>query len=381
MTVHASTLVCAAASDAGLARTANEDRFHCDPERGIFMVIDGMGGQAAGEQAAIIARDKICARLERATGTPAERLREAITLANNAIYEQAQTHPDWRGMACVLSVAIVEADRVVIGHVGDTRIYKLHKGQITKLTHDHSPIGIQEEQGRLAELEAMRHPRRNEVFRDVGSALHKPEDADFIEITEAAFEPGSALLLCSDGLSDLVTSAEIRQTVETHAASPAQAVAALIAAANQAGGHDNITVVLVAQADFAAALTVPVAKDRVSWRAQSRTCAVLRSRPVIFALGVLCGVLLLSLGQGRWQRAKAAEAGRTLVVNTDGSTGYATIGAALAAAAAGDTVLIEAGTYAEQLEWKAGVRVVNRQPLRVQILASVNDCDSLRGND
>ena len=138
----------AAASHPGQRRGNNEDRFLCDPERGIFLVIDGMGGQAAGEKAAEIALSVMKARLERQTGTAEDRVREAITLANNEILQAAEKNPEWRGMACVLTAAIVEDRRALIGHVGDSRLYLLRPGEIRKITHDHSPVGEREDRRR-----------------------------------------------------------------------------------------------------------------------------------------------------------------------------------------------------------------------------------------
>ena len=111
----------AAASDPGKRRKNNEDRYYIDPDRGIYAVIDGVGGQAAGETAAGVAVEVMRERLERQTGSAEERLREAITLANNEILRLSRTKPEWAGMACVLTVALVEEDIVTIGHVGDTR--------------------------------------------------------------------------------------------------------------------------------------------------------------------------------------------------------------------------------------------------------------------
>ena len=110
----------------------------------------------------------------------------------------------------MLTVAVLEDGSAVVGHVGDSRLYQIRRGEIRKITHDHSPVGEREDNRELTEAEAMRHPRRNEVFRDVGSEEHAPDDADFIEIQRIPFEPDCALLLCSDGLSDQVPSAEIR---------------------------------------------------------------------------------------------------------------------------------------------------------------------------
>ena len=115
-------------------------------------------------------------RLERETGTVEDRVREAIALANNEIHRLASLRAEWQGMACVLTVAVVANGDVVVGHVGDTRLYKLRAGRIEKLTRDHSPVGEREDAGELTEREAMQHPRRNEVYRDVGSELHDPDD-------------------------------------------------------------------------------------------------------------------------------------------------------------------------------------------------------------
>jgi PPM family protein phosphatase len=249
MAVRAS-LRFAAASDPGKRRKNNEDRYYVDPDRGIYAVIDGVGGHAAGETAAGVAVDVICERLERPTGTPEERIREAITLANNEIFRLSRTRPEWAGMACVLTVALVEEDIVTVGHVGDSRLYLIRAGEIQKMTHDHSPIGEREDRGELEEVEAMRHARRNEIYRDVGSSERYPEDSGFIEMVSFPMPSDGVLLLCSDGLTDLVTSAEIRAGIERYAPDYEAAIRALIDAANNAGGKDNITVVIVAGADY-----------------------------------------------------------------------------------------------------------------------------------
>ena len=115
----------AADSDPGSQREVNEDRLHCDVSRGLFAVIDGVGGQAAGGKAADIALTAIRTRLERETGTVVDRVKEAITIANNEVFRLGGSRPEWRGMACVLTVVVVEDGRAVVGHVGDTRLYKL----------------------------------------------------------------------------------------------------------------------------------------------------------------------------------------------------------------------------------------------------------------
>src|SRR5580704_19026784 len=252
-------LRCAGDSHPGMVRTNNEDRFHFDPDRGIFLVIDGIGGHAAGEKAADIAMGRVRARLERQTGSTEERIREAITVANNEILREAGANPEWQGMACVLTVAVVDNGSATIGHVGDSRLYKIRRGEIRKCTHDHSPVGEREDNREISEAEAMRHPRRNEVYRDVGSEEHTPDDPDFIEVLRVPFEPDSALLLCSDGLSDQVTSGEILRTVLANAGHPGGAVHELIEAANRAGGKDNVSVLVVEGEQFAAVRQAPAA--------------------------------------------------------------------------------------------------------------------------
>ncbi len=128
-----------AATDTGLLRDRNEDRYWVDAERGVFLVVDGVGGHAAGELAAETAVDAIRDSIFQEAGTVEKRVRRAITLANNRIFELAQWDDEPRGMACVLTLAVVEGRRIVIGHVGDSRLYLIANGAIRKLTSDHSP--------------------------------------------------------------------------------------------------------------------------------------------------------------------------------------------------------------------------------------------------
>src|SRR3954465_5227538 len=249
----ATALRAAAGTDAGLQRDVNQDRIHLDLARGVFLVVDGVGGHAAGGRAADIALTMGGARLERETGSIVDRVREAIAIANNAIHSAAVLRPEWNGMACVLTLVVVDDPRAVVGHVGDTRLYKLGADRIDKITRDHSPVGEREDSSELSELEAMHHPRRNEVYRDVGSDPHQPDDPDFIDAYEIAFEPDAALLLCSDGLTDLVHSSSLHDIVKRRAGRPDQVVKELIDAANAAGGKDNNSVVYVERGGFAPA--------------------------------------------------------------------------------------------------------------------------------
>jgi serine/threonine protein phosphatase PrpC len=231
-------------------RPENQDRAHADDELGIFLVVDGLGGHAAGEKAAQTAVEIIRGEMAKPCADARDRIRRAITAANNQIFEDAAGNEMWRGMACVLTLAVIADDKVIVGHVGDSRLYLTWNGAIRKLTSDHSPVGEREDAGELTEAEAMAHPRRHEVFRDVGSRLREPDEEDFIEVKEFLFKPDAAILLCSDGLSDLLTSGEILEVIERYNGDPAEVAEELVDAANVAGGSDNITAIFVAGSEF-----------------------------------------------------------------------------------------------------------------------------------
>jgi len=344
----------AVASDPGKRRKNNEDRYYVDPERGIYAVIDGVGGHAAGETAAALAVDVIRERLERPTGTPEERIREAITLANNEILRLSRTRPEWNGMACVLTVVLIEDDIATIGHVGDTRLYLLRAGEIRKVTHDHSPVGEREDHGEISEAEAMRHARRNEIFRDVGSSERNPDDRGFIEMETFPMPEDGLLLLCSDGLTDLVSSAEVRAGVERYAPDFDAAIRALIDAANEAGGKDNITIVIVAGPAYGEA-PVGVVRDKTT---------TTRTSVSLWWVFLFCGLMLGAAGGyfGPVIWTKFASAGpRTFTVGPGGIT------AALNQAHSGDTVLIPQGRYRELIELRQGVTLRAQVPGTVTI--------------
>ncbi len=244
-------LTCGASTDTGLVRDHNEDRYWMDPARGAFLVVDGVGGQAAGERAADIAVSAIRDAIAGSTDVPpAALVCDAIAAANNRIFAEAREHTELSGMACVLTLALVEGEQVAIGHVGDSRLYLIAAGAIRKVTSDHSPVGEIEDAGEIGEEEAMAHPRRHEVFRDVGSSPRTPDSDDFIEVQQCDLPAEAAMLLCSDGLSDHLTSRRIREIVDRYAGDAEQVAQNLVEAANQAGGRDNITAVFVAGPAF-----------------------------------------------------------------------------------------------------------------------------------
>ncbi len=389
--VQAHQLKAAGGSDPGRVRSANEDRLYLDVERGIFLVADGVGGHAAGEVAARIAVDVAVQRLERRAGTPDQRVREAIALANNEIFRQAKHTPQHAGMTCVLTLALLTERGLTIGHVGDSRLYKIAADGIKKVTHDHSPVGEREDARELSEVEAMRHPRRNEVFRDVGSAFHEPDDRDFIELIEIDFEPDAAVLLCSDGLSDMVPSATMASAVRRHAGDPAAVVKALIDAANAAGGKDNITVVYVEGASFPTASELSHETWSSATRARSSEAGdaatgdpsreqsgalgpvrnFLASRATWLGTGLLFG-LTLAIGLSLippFDRFVTGPSVRTIVAGGTARGQFASIYAALANAAPGDVVQVEPGEYTEFIVLTNGVDLVARVPGTVALVA------------
>ena len=348
----------AGATDVGRQRTANEDRFHVDASRGIFMVVDGIGGHAAGDKAADVAIATIRERLDRQTGPVADRIREAITIANNEIHRLAATRPDWYGMACVLTVAVIDGDRAVVGHVGDSRLYRLRGDEIDKVTPDHSPVGEREDANELSELEAMRHPRRNEVYRDVGSEPRSVTDDEFVFLTEVELPADAALLICSDGLTDQVPAEAIRQVVRSAGGSPEQVARSLIGAANDAGGKDNVTVVFVQGERFLHGVAADArtagangGRARSGWLVSS---ALLAATLVGFALGLVWN--RLDWTGGAAPRELDVPPGLIVVQRHD------SIAAALAHAAPGSTIVVEPGEYRERLALNDGVRVVSRVP-------------------
>ena len=369
----------AAGSDPGRERENNEDRTLCDPERGIYAVVDGVGGESGGEIAAQTAVDILKARLSRRTTDAGRLIREAIALANKQIYEQAQTNPALAGMACVLTVAVVDDGQATIGHVGDSRLYLLRPGEIRKITRDHSPVGAREDVGEISEDEAMRHPRRNEIFRDVGSSPHQPDEEGFIDLSQIRFEPDSALLLCSDGLSDLVPSQTILAVTEANAGDPQTAVRELIAQANAAGGKDNVSVVLVEGERYADGVgkrrpaAADTARPGLRGAAHARPGGVRRflrlfvSRAAFLLYGLILGAFAYAVfGQGAITIERGARDGALRVGVGDG--GLATIGEALGRARPGQRIEVAPGQYRESLQLRDGVSVESLVPRGAVIL-------------
>ena len=390
-TIAGAALHAAARTHPGRVRANNEDLPLLDPSRGVFGVIDGIGGKAGGEIAAATAGDVILQRLGRPVGTDADRVREAIALANNEIFRRAAGSAEFAGMGCVVTLAVVAGDRLTIGHVGDTRLYKVRPEGMRKLTRDHSPIGEREDAGELCEPDAMRHPRRHEVFRDVGTIYRDKDEREFVDVIEDTIEPDAAILLCSDGLSDMLPSHTIAHLVTQHAGAPERVVEALVAAANDAGGRDNVTVVYAEMPLFAerlrqrevpaAAITEALGSEASDGSPESlrplptiRPSLVARafrtvvaSRATWFAAGILIGVIG-ALALTAYVATTQVRGPRTLIVAGDGRAPFATIGDAMAAARTGDVIRVEPGLYREQVAIADGVDLVARLPGTVTIV-------------
>lgn len=233
-------------SDVGRVRRGNEDAFLVDPPRGIFLVADGMGGHAAGEVASAIARDVVGTALARhvdsgVDGEELERvLDESIRAAHQAITAHAAQHPASRGMGTTLTSCVVRPDGAFrIGHVGDSRAYRLGERGLEQVTRDHTWVQLEVDAGRLSASAARTHHLSHIITRALGA-----DSADDPDILAGTLAPGDLLLLCTDGLTGKVDDGELERILAAAAPLP-ERVDALIRAANARGGEDNITAVLV----------------------------------------------------------------------------------------------------------------------------------------
>lgn len=245
-------LIYSGMSSVGRIRTNNEDAFYVDSiwdENNILAIVaDGLGGCEKGEVASNLAVETIVTYLKAyRNGDRLELLRQAVIAANNAIIEKQKELPDASNMSTVITVSIFDtvAHLVYIAHVGDTRLYQFtHEEGLVKLSHDHTLVGYKEEQGELTEIEAMSHPKRNEISKLLGATYVDVNSQNFVEINSFDLLSQSYYLLCSDGLYDLITSNEIGKILDGND-SVTEKSKKLIEDANAAGGKDNITVVLI----------------------------------------------------------------------------------------------------------------------------------------
>ena len=245
----------ASATDKGLRRSTNEDNLAVRDDLGLFVVADGMGGHAAGEVASQAAIEGIVAFAEATVSVSsdqtwpipfnpnqsvnANRLDAGFRMADRRIAAEAAASAELRGMATTAVAALITDSVVTLAHVGDSRVYRSHQGQLEQLTRDHSWVEEQIRAGTLTESAARAHPWRNIVTR----ALSGSEELE-VDIRELSLAPGDRLLLCSDGVFAVLTDDQIGEVLQQHADLDA-ACHALIKGANDGGGPDNVTVVVL----------------------------------------------------------------------------------------------------------------------------------------
>lgn len=225
-----------ARTDTGRRRRRNEDALVCEPP--LFAVADGMGGAQAGEVASQLAAESVREQGQGGLAAP-EQVIELIRAANRRVYSYSSENASARGMGTTMTVAMVAGDGVVIGHVGDSRAYLLRDDKLTQLTQDHSLVAELVRSGRLSPEEAETHPQRSVITRALGT---DPEVE--VDLFSLAAKDRDLFLLCSDGLTSMVADEEMERLLVDSRDDLDAATRELIEAANQAGGEDNISVVL-----------------------------------------------------------------------------------------------------------------------------------------
>ncbi|HVO56171.1 MAG TPA: Stp1/IreP family PP2C-type Ser/Thr phosphatase [Dongiaceae bacterium] len=241
------------ATHVGMVRTNNEDCFRIVPPLNLFVLADGMGGEAHGEVASALAVETVVKDCLDEDGTSTElptddrpgtsakarRLMSAIQLANKRIFRSAEEHPEQEGMGATLTAAWIQGSQLSIGHVGDSRVYLLRSGSLEQLTSDHSLVAEQVRRGILSASEAEHSNLQSVLLRALGT---QPE-VD-VDVEQVVLFPGDVLVLCSDGLTRMVTDPEIAGTLLSEP-DPQRAADKLVALANENGGADNVTVIVI----------------------------------------------------------------------------------------------------------------------------------------
>jgi len=241
------------ATDPGMVRSHNEDSIGTDADIGLAVLADGMGGYNAGEVASGIAVAMLTTEMKQALserepheldggGEPlaVKLVRENSAKANSAIYQTAKSQPQYSGMGTTLVVALFYDNRMTVGHIGDSRLYRLRSDRLEQVTRDHSLLQEQIDSGMITKEQARFSQNKNLVTRAVGI---DPEVET--EIHTYDVQPGDIYLLCSDGLSDMVSDEDIEATLSSMKSNLPLAAKQLIQSANDGGGRDNISVVLV----------------------------------------------------------------------------------------------------------------------------------------
>jgi protein phosphatase len=233
-------------SDIGLVRETNEDSYICDPPH-LFIVADGMGGHVAGEIASKLAISTVNAYIQEHVGKDNLEilLKDAIIQANTSIYQMALSKEEFSGMGTTVTASYIDGDIIYWGHVGDSRMYLLRNGKLNQLTNDHSLVWELVQSGNITRDEAYVHPKRNLLTRAVGTSCLITVDTGFVQ-----WKPGDIVLMCTDGLTNMVSEQNICTLMQRTDCEISSIVEQLVNQAKDAGGFDNITVILLKNEDI-----------------------------------------------------------------------------------------------------------------------------------
>ena len=234
-----------AISDIGLVRETNEDSYIAEPPH-LFVVADGMGGHVAGEIASQLAATTVRRYIEENVGDINLEilLKQAIDQANTAVYQLAQSKEDFNGMGTTVTAIYIENGIVYWGHVGDSRIYLVRNRELSQITNDHSLVFELVQSGNITKEEAKSHPKRNMLTRAVGTSCSIRIDTGMIR-----WEPEDQLLMCTDGLTNMVSEQEICKGINDPEGDFTSILENLVDKAKSAGGFDNITTILLKNGD------------------------------------------------------------------------------------------------------------------------------------
>ncbi|HEX2606954.1 MAG TPA: protein phosphatase 2C domain-containing protein, partial [Flavisolibacter sp.] len=311
-------------TDTGRQRDNNEDAFIAQKLAGdrylAACVIDGVGGYEGGEIAAGIARQTILDHFKQKDPTP-EMLKQSFTQANERIFEEKEKGGPTESMACVVTLALIDLvnNELHYAHVGDTRLYLWRDASLVKISKDHSFVGFLEDSGRLTEEAAMNHPKRNEINKALGFSRQMASDTEYIEMGTSPFLPGDLVLLCSDGLTDLVSRAGIAEVLNRKDSLKNKAQA-LVQQANAKGGKDNITIVLAmnTKKPLKQVALKPAASEKrndnniapatIEKHQENTGSAPATNRGTVLFLSVLSLLLLLIIVWLLWKKGKAEPA-------------------------------------------------------------------------